>query len=289
MSVLLGYASGKAGLSALRLAAAFAGARGEDLEIVHVDARAWYDVGGDEEWTKQSRDEQIDRALETLREMHDGEASPGADVTARTHHLQGRSVAGSLLEAVEQLSPSMVVLGSGAAGTLGQVTLGATANKLMHSCPVPLAVAPRGWRQVELARLVAAWSSADEVGLMGEMADFGRATGMSVCAVTFGRSGETMYPPEVGLDAEKDVFEAWQEQSRRALAAAASKAQVPDEAVEVVVGKDWRDAVESVDWEPGDILAMGSHGGGRVRRVFLGSSAARLLRHSPVPVLVFPG
>lgn len=294
MSVLLGYAAGKAGHSALRLAAAFAAARGEELEIVHVEQRPWYEGGRDPDdaaWERESRDAQIDQALASLKAMDDdGDPSPGGDVTARTHHLQGRSVAGSLLEAVERLTPSLVVLGSGAAGALGQVTLGASANKLMHSCPVPLAIAPRGYRPGGLTRLVTAWSSADEPDLLAEMAGFGREAGMAVRAVTFGRYPEAMYPPEVGLKAEHDVFATWQEESQRALAAAAPGAGLdPATDVELVIGNDWRDAVESVDWQPGDVLAMGSHGGGALRRVFLGSSAARLLRHSPAPVVVFPG
>lgn len=292
MAVLLGYAAGKAGLSALRLAAGFAAARGEDLEIVHVETRPWYEVAeGDQEWRTQSRDAEIDRALDALRQLdEEGASAPGADVVARTHHAQARSGAGSLLAAIDNLRPSMVVLGSGATGGLGQVALGATANKLMHASPVPVAVAPRGYRPGPLRRLVAAWSSADEPRLLGEMATFGRDAGMAVRAVTFGRRGPTMYPPEVGLHAEHDVFDGWREESLTALRATAPGAGLdPDSDVELVIGKDWRDAVEEVDWRDGDILAMGSHGSGPLRRVFLGSSAARLLRHSPAPVLVFPG
>ena len=60
--------------------------------------------------------------------------------------------------------------------------------------------------------------------------------------------------------------------------------------VEVIVGRgrDWRDAVESLPWVPGDLLALGSGAAGQSERVFLGSVASKILRHAPVPVLILP-
>ena len=60
--------------------------------------------------------------------------------------------------------------------------------------------------------------------------------------------------------------------------------------VDIVVGsgRNWRDAVESVAWEPGDLLALGSGAAGEIAHVFLGSAAAKIVRHSPVPVMIVP-
>ena len=38
----------------------------------------------------------------------------------------------------------------------------------------------------------------------------------------------------------------------------------------------------------GDVLVVGSSSGGVLARVFLGSNATRVVRHSPVPVIVVP-
>ena len=44
----------------------------------------------------------------------------------------------------------------------------------------------------------------------------------------------------------------------------------------------------SIDWLPGEVLVLGSSTAGPLTRVFLGSRATKLIRHSPVPVLVVP-
>ena len=48
------------------------------------------------------------------------------------------------------------------------------------------------------------------------------------------------------------------------------------------------EAIEEISWQPGDVLLVGSSELGPVARVFLGSRATKILRHSPVPVVVVP-
>ena len=50
----------------------------------------------------------------------------------------------------------------------------------------------------------------------------------------------------------------------------------------------WWDALTSVDWTPNELLILGSSSAGALRRVFLGTNATKIIRHSPVPVLVVP-
>ena len=53
-------------------------------------------------------------------------------------------------------------------------------------------------------------------------------------------------------------------------------------------GENWEEALEDVEWADGDVLVVGSSSIGPVARVFLGSRAAKIVRHSPVPVVVVP-
>ena len=53
-------------------------------------------------------------------------------------------------------------------------------------------------------------------------------------------------------------------------------------------GETWDEAVEDVEWADGDVLVVGSSSLGPIARVFLGSRAAKIVRHSPVPVVVVP-
>jgi amino acid transporter len=48
-------------------------------------------------------------------------------------------------------------------------------------------------------------------------------------------------------------------------------------------------ALDDADWQDGDLLAIGTSPVGGIARVFLGSRGSKILRHSPVPVLVLPG
>ena len=308
MRILVGYAPERSGKATLALGAALARALGGSsgsgtddeggsaavVDLVHVVRGTWpaATLGGEDSefraWAAKSADDATRQGVAELAEL-----APG--VTVRTHHVEHRSVSSALIRVAEQLGSEVLVLGSGIDGALGQVTLGSTANRLLHSSPVPVAVSPRGYRCVPLQRLTAAWDGADEVELLGEMLGFGHRAGLDLRAVTFGRRRGGMYPPEVGLRAEDELLGVWVEETSARLAdavAAVSDAVgvAPAEVPRAVpLGDGWRDAVDALEWQPGDVLALGSHGGGTVRRVFLGSSATKIVRHSPVPVVVFPG
>ena len=51
----------------------------------------------------------------------------------------------------------------------------------------------------------------------------------------------------------------------------------------------WGEALSAVEWSTGELLVLGSSPSGALARVFLGSRARKLIRYSPVPVIVLPG
>jgi nucleotide-binding universal stress UspA family protein len=59
--------------------------------------------------------------------------------------------------------------------------------------------------------------------------------------------------------------------------------------LEVVTGHSWQAALGKADWQDGEILALGTSPRGDIRRVFLGSRSGKIIRNSPVPVMVLPG
>jgi nucleotide-binding universal stress UspA family protein len=102
-----------------------------------------------------------------------------------------------------------------------------------------------------------------------------------------------MYPPEVSLTSEDDVMAAYVAQSttaqEEAVAALRAAGLAPEQTSTVVAtGRYWAEALEDLDWETGEVLVVGSSAGGVLARVFLGSSATKIVRHSPVPVVVVP-
>jgi len=56
----------------------------------------------------------------------------------------------------------------------------------------------------------------------------------------------------------------------------------------IAEGRDWEEALDSLPWEEAEVLVVGSSRLGPVARVFLGSNATKIIRSSPVPVLVIP-
>jgi nucleotide-binding universal stress UspA family protein len=59
---------------------------------------------------------------------------------------------------------------------------------------------------------------------------------------------------------------------------------------EVVVGRGGsiEEAVQHLSWEPGEVAIVGSSRLAQPRRLFLGSTAAKMLHELPVPMIVVP-
>jgi nucleotide-binding universal stress UspA family protein len=101
------------------------------------------------------------------------------------------------------------------------------------------------------------------------------------------------YTTRLGTDAEDLVLAEWTAEVKRT--AGAALAQVEELArrpgdVELVIGRgqSWGEALDDLGWQDGDVLVMGSSELGPVAQVFLGSRATKILRDSPVPVVVVP-
>ena len=57
----------------------------------------------------------------------------------------------------------------------------------------------------------------------------------------------------------------------------------------MVAGQPWEKILEAIKTSGADLLVMGTHGRRGLSRVFLGSVAEKVLRHSPIPVLTTGG
>ena len=107
--------------------------------------------------------------------------------------------------------------------------------------------------------------------------------------ITFAVRGRTMYPPEVGLHAEDSILEAWATYARETMTQLRTDGVVAEDTeLQVVTGNTWEEALDAVQWEDGEILALGTSPRSGVTRVFLGSRATKIIRHCPVPVLLLP-
>ena len=74
----------------------------------------------------------------------------------------------------------------------------------------------------------------------------------------------------------------------RLAAVGGSAAETPEPEIVVAQGRTIEEAVDRLDWEDGEILLIGSSRLAQHRVTFLGSTANRILRALPVPMIVVP-
>jgi nucleotide-binding universal stress UspA family protein len=217
----------------------------------------------------------------------------GDAVRAEYVSTSAHSATEGLITTATESDASLVLLGSARHGPQGRFTVGGITNEMLHVSPVPVALAPRGYRpssDARLRRVTCAFSgSTRSQSAFDAAVQLSRRHSVPLRLTTFVVRDRQMYPSQVGYDAERLVAEQWRTQAlgaqERALATLPEDVEVESG---VVDGRDWEDALDSLPWEEGEVLVVGSSRLGPVARVFLGSNSTKIVRSSPVPVLVIP-
>jgi len=292
VTVLLGLPRGERATAALGLAALLARSSRSDLVVCAVAPASWppglAKIDAEyQEYLNQASQEALDSARLALP----------ADVATSFVAVRARSTPHGLLEVAEKHSASLLVLGSSSTGGIGRVSLGSVADHVLHSAPIPVAMAPRGYRcrvGSTVRRVTAAYGAthggADFAAAAAKLAgQLGATLRLASFAV---RSGPVI-TAGVGLHAEDGVLGEWSqyiEQVQRDTLAQLTELLSGPPAMESTIGygRDWHESVEDVGWTDGDLLAVGSSSVGPLARVFLGSRASKIVRNSPVPVVVLP-
>jgi nucleotide-binding universal stress UspA family protein len=165
------------------------------------------------------------------------------------------------------------------------VSVGSTTSRLLHSSHVPVALAPHGFRAADGARVervTVAFGGSHE-DLVTATASVTARVGTSLRVASFAVRARPPYTSGVGREADDSMTEQWIQD----ISAAAHKV-APDAECAIGEGEDWDEALEDIEWHDGDVLVVGSSSIGPLARVFLGSRATKIVRHSPVPVVVVP-
>ena len=233
-----------------------------------------------------------EQAQQSLAAMVD-QLPDGLDVQQIVH--QASSVPAGLVELTAQVGADTVVVGSSSSGALGRIALGSVTDRLVHTAAVPVAIAPRGYpaQSGAIERLTVAYGGrADQVGLVATSAELAERWSARLRIASFTVRPVTMFSGAIETAAEDLVVKQWASSTREAIASQLETVRSGlggrDADVVIGAGATWRDAVEAIEWGAGDILVLGSGAAGPVAQVFLGSAAAKILRHAPVPTLIMP-
>lgn len=278
MRYVVGYTPNERGADAVALASAMARAQGAHLDLVYVvDRRAPY-VALNPEGNRVSAAEQ-----EVLSAEREGLSLVPQELEARFHVRQAESFAGGLIDAAVEYQAGLIVVGAANNGLFKRYSVGSVANALLHAAPVPVALAPRGYRRTEpVSRLtLAVGQRAGAEAAIDVAIESAERRGVPLRLVSLveldavGDSGENINAAHI--HANTVLTEA----SRRLPSGHAVS-------VEVAHGRTIEEAIDDLEWDDGEILIVGSSRLAEKNKLFIGSTANKVLRALPVPMVVVP-
>ena len=285
MRYVVGYVPNQRGVDAVTLAATLAASGAATLDVVvvlPVDAATFDMYSPDHAYFTQLEKQGREWLDEALLHVPDGVA-----VTGRI--VQGETITEGLIAAATdpQYGPEagVVVIGAAHRGLRGLFTAGSVADALLHSSPVPVALAPAEYEgQPGISRITCAIGTREGADALLDVAvDTAARRGVPLRLMSLVALGDL-------ADDEHDArVEAAQAHAGR-LAERASAALPAGSAVTTVVGRghSLEDCVQALDFAPDEIVLVGSSRLGGPRRLFLGASASKMLRALPVPMVVVP-
>lgn len=209
------------------------------------------------------------------------------ELTRSGHVRFAESFAEGLIAAGEEFGARAIVVGAAGGGILGRHRLGSVASELLHSSTIPVALAPVGTAQQDdhvIPRVtVAVGTRPGADALLDEGVSLASDAGVDLRLVSLVPFD---VPPGLDTGAIRVVGD---EHSQEVLAVASEL--LPDgrtAAVERAPGDTVEDAVAHLSWLPGEVVLVGSSRLAQPRRLFLGSTAAKMLHELPVPMIVVP-
>ena len=292
MTVVVGLSPGDRAWPAVSLGAMLARSADQRLVVTAVVPEPWppHPLQTDVEFLALQAGMAEKALAEAQRQVGDHRA---VDYVLR----RARSVSSGLLDVAEENDASYVVLGSSPHGARNRVAIGGIADRILHSAAVPVVVAPPdptsrpGHR---LSRITVAFGRGDgDSDLLARATERAMSVGVPLRVACFAVDplGSVATPGSPVAQAETLVTERWVDSLRPIIAATLERTTGYSSAdpVDIAVGRgsSWADALTDVAWVDDEILVIGTSSS-PIGRLFLGSHAAKIVRNSPVPVMLVP-
>lgn len=209
-------------------------------------------------------------------------------VKAESTVVVGDSFAESLIAFAEEKSSDLIVVGGARDGFFGGHTIGPVTGALLHSSPIPVALAPRGYADdpddafTEITAAVPTRPGDDNP--LPFAITLASAGGLSIRMLSL-VSSENLSEASNSREVRRLQVRAAEE---NLVVAARALPDAPDIESLVADGMTLESALKKLNWDDGDLLVVGSSRFAAPRRIFLGSTAARILAGVDVPVIVIP-
>ncbi|MFC7643500.1 universal stress protein [Streptosporangium lutulentum] len=281
--VLAGFVPDSRCRDGLALAVSLARQVGARLTVAYVHPPAWTTPGPgkiDAEWQAYIA-EKTAQTLEQARRLLSDVGDVPIDYVSHGNRGSGRGLA----ELATRTNADVVVIGSAPQGGRGRISLGSTADQLLHGSPAPVALAPRGYGGSPppgLRRLIVAYRRDPAAGqAVRQAVALAAQLDVPLHLITLVVGGGRHSVVKGMLDRVREQVTA----DLRAVARGHRPLRVE---VEVLEGRDVTTALAGVDWVPGSLLICASSQAGPLRRVFLGDVSLKIIRAAPCPVMMLP-
>ncbi|WP_309129713.1 universal stress protein [Microbacterium sp.] len=281
--IVVGYTATDAGADALALGIRLARSLGAALHLVMVlpaEGTRNAAVAPERAYEDLLREQAREWLTQAVRGVPEG--------LARTGHVRfGESFAEGLIAAGEEFGARLIVVGAAGGGRFGRHRLGSVASELLHSSTIPVALAPAGIAQQDqhlVSRVTAALGTRPGADtLLDEAVALAGDTGTGLRLVS-------LVPFDVppGLDTGMIRLVGGAHAHDVMTEARGRLPEGIDAVVEEAPGDTVEDAVGHLAWLPGEVVLVGSSRLAQPRRLFLGSTAAKMLHVLPVPMIVVP-
>jgi nucleotide-binding universal stress UspA family protein len=279
-SVLTGFIPEPRGRDALALALLLARQAKARLTVATVQPPAWTTPGparADLSAWRAYLKEQSESTLAQARAL----AGDEADYVVHANKGSGRG----LVDLARRRQADVVVIGSAPGGGRGRVSVGSTADQLLHSSTVPVMLAPRGYADAPcqaFERITVAYRRgpcADAA--VRDAAQAALSLNVPLRLITL------VVRSERRAKIEEDMLGRLRDQVTSDLTAAADEQRRHIEAsVEVLEGRNVAQAMGESSWLPGELLICASSNAGPLRRVFLGDTSIKIVRAATCPVMI---
>ncbi|GAB36689.1 universal stress protein [Gordonia otitidis] len=278
----VGYLATPSGNDGVALASAIAAKIGAALDLICVIRPIPYDG---QPGLEQYMERLENQASEWLAE---GAARVPEGIEVRTVVTVNESFTEGLVEVAEQSGASMIIIGGTGDGIFSRHSLGTVSTELLHSSPIPVGLAPRGYTKrkdvvIDMLTVAVSTKHSDSDPLPFSI-------GFAELASIDLRLLSLVSLEIPGADDESLAVRKQQVQAARTLLEETRDHVDADLDIEVLVadGNTLDEALANLPWDDNDIIAVGSGHLGSENRVFLGPTAARILKWTTAPVIVVP-